>query len=395
MKNTRIMILAILGMFSFMLLGYAQLSTTLYIQGTATIHPPQYDVYISDVSFSGNAVQNESHVSTVLTSYVQGTGTVTMSIEVTNQSTKNYVFERVITGSSLGIDGIYTGTEITYQTQGLTPLITELSPNGGTTRFTLTLDCNDKTASTAAPINYVLKFNFIEKGDIGILPGGDETTTPETSVPDPETSAPDPEESETSIPDPEESETSASESQTSTEPPETSKPGTEPDGFHNDFLGLVEALLSEQTDCLNSGSNLIYHAVQSTIYHDKRPEEDAPAVHCGVNSVSGGTMSSIAITVNQKLTNEVQFVLEADLNNSDRMYLYMYYKSHIDAVADGAYIMTYMQVLTRLDTGEWIADGTYPGKAEVGEFYAGGNNGKDVRMIDAYSWYYDASVLLS
>lgn len=257
------------------------------------------------------------------------------------------------------------------------------------------LDCKDKSANAAAPLNYILKFNFMEKGNVSILPGGDETTTPESTTSEPEIETPDPEESETSEPESEESETSASSTQTSTGPTETTKPGTEPDSFHSDFLGLVEALLSDQEDCLNSGSTLIHDAVQSTIYHKKRPKEDAPVVHCGIKSVSSGTMSSIASTVNQKLSSEVQFIIEADLNTPNRMYLYMYYKSHIDAVADGAYIMTYMQVLTRLDTGEWIADGTYPGKAEVGEFFAGGNDGKDARMIDAYSWYYDTSVLLS
>ena len=405
MKNKLILILALLGIYSLILVGYAHMTDSLMVNGSVSIKATRYDVYISNVSYSGTAVQKEAHASTVLTSYVQGTGTVTMSIDVTNRSDKTYVFERVITGESLEIDGIYDGTKITYQTEGLTPLITELAPYGGTVRFTLTLNCNDRAATAAAPLNYILKFNFMEKGDVGILPGGDETTTPESTTsepeietPDPEeseTSEPEPEESETSEPEPEESETSASSSQTSTEPTETTKPGTEPDGFHSDFLGLVEALLSDQEDCLNSDSTLIHDAVQHTIYHNKRPKEDAPAVHCGVNSVSGGTMSSIAITVNQKLTSEVQFILEADLNNPNRMYLYMYYESHIDAVADGAYIMTYMQVLTRIDTGEWIADGTYPGMAEVGEFYAGGNNGKDERMIDAYSWYYDTSVLLS
>ena len=81
MKNIRIIILALLGMSSFMLIGFAQLTTTLSITGSATTHAPQYDIYISDVSYSGSAVQSEAHTSTVLTSYVQGTGTVTMSIE--------------------------------------------------------------------------------------------------------------------------------------------------------------------------------------------------------------------------------------------------------------------------------------------------------------------------
>lgn len=36
--------------------------------------------------------------------------------------------------------------------------------------------------------------------------------------------------------------------------------------------------------------------------------------------------------------------------------------------------------------GVWYADGTYVGHAVVGDYFGGGNSGKDVKTIDAYSW---------
>ena len=34
----------------------------------------------------------------------------------------------------------------------------------------------------------------------------------------------------------------------------------------------------------------------------------------------------------------------------------------------------------------WFADGTYIGRATVGEFFGGGKNGKDVLTVNPYSW---------
>ena len=156
-------------------------------------------------------------------------------------------------------------------------------------------------------------------------------------------------------------------------------------GLHNDFLGLVEALLSDSNSCLND-SDLIFDAVMESLTSKKRPEEDAPILHCSVNSVSGGTMSAIAAYANSNLTANLHFIFEVDPDpayQDKRMRLYMYYGNDCNDAKTGDEIMVYQQIVTRGDDGVWYADGTYIGVATVGYYYGGGNAGKDVKTISS------------
>lgn len=157
---------------------------------------------------------------------------------------------------------------------------------------------------------------------------------------------------------------------------------------HGDFLGLVEALLSNSSNCLNN-SDVIFDAVMESLTSKKRPEEDAPILHCSVNSISGGTMSSVASFANAKLTENLHFIFEVDPDpayQNSRMRLYMYYGDDIEKANIGDTIMVYQQIVTRGSDGVWRADGTYIGVAAVGNYFGGGNSGKDVKTISPYTW---------
>ncbi len=160
------------------------------------------------------------------------------------------------------------------------------------------------------------------------------------------------------------------------------------DDLHGDFLGLVEALLSDTNNCLNN-NDLIFDAVMESLTSKKRPKEDAPILHCSVNSISGGTMSAIAQFANAKLTSDLHFIFEVDPDpayQSSRMRLYMYYADDCNAAKTGDEIVVYQQIVSRGADGVWYADGTYVGKATVGNYYGGGNAGKDVKTISPYTW---------
>ena len=167
-----------------------------------------------------------------------------------------------------------------------------------------------------------------------------------------------------------------------------SKTLTEPI-FANDFLGLSQVLLSSQTNCLNSTSDIISPGVRGSI--GNAPNGKVPALHCEVTSISGGTMSKVTLRANQNLTQEVQYIIEPDIEDENKMYLYMYYKSHCTEEKTGQNILVYMQVIVR-DTpdGKWYDDGTYIGKALVGMYYGGGKNGKDMLTIGVKTWTYGA-----
>ena len=160
--------------------------------------------------------------------------------------------------------------------------------------------------------------------------------------------------------------------------------------LHDDFLGLVEALLSDSNNCLND-NDLIFDSVMESLTSKKRPKEDAPILHCSVNSVSGGTMSAIATYANAKLTANLHFIFEVDPDpayQDSRMRLYMYYGNACSNAKIGDTIMVYQQIVTRGADGIWYADGTYIGKATVGNYFGGGNSGKDVKTISPYTWTY-------
>ena len=160
------------------------------------------------------------------------------------------------------------------------------------------------------------------------------------------------------------------------------------DEYNQDFLGLVDALLSQNPGCLNE-SDIIYEAVLESLTNNKRPSEDAPILHCGVNSISGGTMKSIAQQANITLTKNLQFIFEVDPDpqyQNNRLRLYMYYDDDCINAKAGDEILVYKQILTKDTSGTWHTDGTYIGRATVGYYFGGGNNGKDMWTIDAYSW---------
>lgn len=57
------------------------------------------------------------------------------------------------------------------------------------------------------------------------------------------------------------------------------------------------------------------------------------------------------------------------------------------AARKGEQITVYKQVFVRENSNAvWKESGTYLGYATVGDYYGGGNNGKSVRTVDAYSW---------
>ena len=171
------------------------------------------------------------------------------------------------------------------------------------------------------------------------------------------------------------------------------KSDTDPDdSLHTDFLGLVEALLSTSNNCLNN-NDIIFDAVMESLTSKKRPKEDAPILHCGVNSISGGTMSAVAEFANSNLTSELHFIFEVDPDpayQNTRLRLYMYYESDIDNANIGDSILVYKQIISRGSDGVWFADGTYIGSATVGDYFGGGSAGKDVTTISPYTWVSNA-----
>ena len=64
----------------------------------------------------------------------------------------------------------------------------------------------------------------------------------------------------------------------------------------------------------------------------------------------------------------------------------MYYGNDCEAASDGEEIMVYKQIVSRGADGVWYADGTYIGRATVGDYFGGGNSGKDVKTISPYTW---------
>ena len=141
--------------------GYAALTDSLSISGNIEV-APQYDVYITNVTPDSSAgVTVTNTLETVFFAAVDGAGTATFTIDIVNISKKTYYFERVIDPAETDIEGVYTGTEITYELNGIS-MGDEIESRGGTLSFDLTI--NVPQGITAE--NYILKFNFVEKIDI-------------------------------------------------------------------------------------------------------------------------------------------------------------------------------------------------------------------------------------
>lgn len=342
--------------------GYAMISDSLTIAGKVDV-AVDHDVYIRSIdSLEPAGVEIKAITGTMMSAKVTTLGHASFTVTIVNQSNKVYIFERVIDGAETNIDGVYNGTAITYSHNGLTAL-QEINSNGGTLTFTLHIN----VPAGITTENYVLYFNFIEKTGTDILPDGSEdgtNTEPDTEV---DTNTETGTDIDTDIGS------------------GTQKPSAPAGSLHGDFLGLVEALLSDENNCLND-TNLIYDAVMESLTSSKRPEEDAPILHCHVNSISGGTMTEVAENANSKLTKNLHFVFEADPTNNNRLFIYMYYGESCTENMKGSEILVYKQVVTRGKDGIWYADGTYIGRAVVGEYFGGGKNGKDVLTINVYTW---------
>ena len=160
----------LLVMCLFLAVGYAAVTDTLSIGGSANAKPSLPDVYITNVtpnSDGGVTVYNTQ--GTALFARVNGSGSATFSVDFVNISDKIYVFERVIDGAEIGIDGVYSGDDIKYEISGI-KFLDEISPDGGTRSLTVTITVPKNVTAE----NYILKFNFVEKTGTEILPGNDE-----------------------------------------------------------------------------------------------------------------------------------------------------------------------------------------------------------------------------
>ena len=158
-KNIAFFALASLA-FIFVTVGYAAISGNLSVGGRISITPGALpDVYITDItpeSSAGVTVDNTS--ATVMFASVSEGGVATFHVNVINVSNGVYVFDRVIDGAEMNIDGIYSGTDITYEINGISRL-DEISPNGGRLSFDVTITVPEGVSADC----YVLNFHFIDK----------------------------------------------------------------------------------------------------------------------------------------------------------------------------------------------------------------------------------------
>lgn len=502
MRITKILcMISLFFMSLFLSVGYASILTDFSINGNIEGAPPlpTYDVFISNaIKTSGTNVNINTYTSTVLSTNVNSNGSSIISVTIQNISEKDYVYVGVIEGKDIGVDGVYTGDDITYSIDGLSRLH-QLDKLVGKITFNITII----SKNNATTDNFLLKFNFVEKTGSEILPGGEEEddtqvqlTTPVVSIsasgevswyavehatsykykinsgaelnvlnvsnimihlqpgdyievksvgdglkyldseyclPVTYTVVTDPGDELIKLQTP--SVTIGSDGVASWKSIDNAisyiyvidngehittnlssikliynqsikvmavgdginysnsdfsdaKTLTKP-VFDSDFLGLSEVLLSNQSNCLNSNSDIIYGGVRETI--NNAPNGQTPALHCEVTSISGGTMSKITLQANANLARDVQYIIEPDLDNPNKMYLYMYYKSDCTEEKTGEYILVYMQVIVRdSSNSDWYDDGTFIGKALVGKYYGGGKNGKSVLTIGISTWDYGA-----
>ena len=132
MKHTHLLLLCLAAML-FLSIGYAALTDNLTITGSVEISGSSYDIYIESVTPDSNGgITVRNIAGTVLfaeTIDVSGTATFTVKIVNDENSDKTYVFERVIDGKEIGIDGVYQGDDITYTySEELKPMRTALAP---------------------------------------------------------------------------------------------------------------------------------------------------------------------------------------------------------------------------------------------------------------------------
>jgi hypothetical protein len=146
--------------------GYAVLSDSLSIIGTAESSGPDYDLFISKITpDTSGGVDITGYYSTIMSAEVSSSNKAVFTITVTNKSNKTYVYERMIEGEELGIEGMYMGTSIKPSVSNIS-FLDEVGP-GESISFTLTMT-NDEADKTD---NYYLKFKFVEKATY-VVPEG-------------------------------------------------------------------------------------------------------------------------------------------------------------------------------------------------------------------------------
>ena len=371
MKKGAVIILCIC-MSLLITVGYATVSENLYINGSATLEPPSYPVYITQVSpkQNGNITVNE-YFSTVMVAYTGGTGSATFTVTVKNNTDKTYVFERIVTGAELEDDSMYDGGGITYSLSGI-QFLTEIA-SGESINFSVTISVE----SDAVNQEIYTYFKFIEKTHEDILPDGESTEVTQAPTESP-TEAP------TEAP-----------GEVVTQTEKETEQETEPDDghMHSDMLGLAEALRSEAKKCLNA-DNTIWSAVQKSITDSNRPDGAPAMVYCNSNKYGGMNLINITQSANSLLTsgNSVFFVILADEENPNRLYLYMYYEDVCDDAGQGQQIDTYLQVIERADrNSKWEENGTYKGMATVDRMWIGIKNEYAI-TIDPRTWYAPSTV---
>jgi hypothetical protein len=386
-KHTHLLLLCLAAML-FVSVGYAALSDELTITGNVQVSGSDYPVRITNVAYVNQTephlVQDISYSGTVLSTKINVAAGSSEKLQITieNFSNKTYVFERVIEGKEIGIEGVYDGDGITYSYEGtgLISMRTPLAPKGqanSSVTFTLIINTNSPTING----RYMLDFHFIEKTGTEILP----TTTakPETPTEPPETTT-----AESGKPSEPE------------EPPEQEET-TQAIG-DGDFLTVVKILTSDSDKCLMNTSN--GDLILDVLFTDKTP----PLIlESSVPSIPGGNMAKITQAANANTKKEVAYIFVGTAGDYRRLELFLYYKQDCDAgtpasgTTPGTEILVYRQFLTYVggtftpsnknkDAGKWSGGtweltGTYEGRAQVAVLDGGGNGGT-VQMIDPTTW---------
>ena len=146
----------------FYCVGYAAISDNMSVLGEVTVSAPKYDLYITELTPDSSAgVTVTATAGTTMFAKVTGGGVSKFNIEITNVSKKTYLFERVIEGAETGFEGVYSGTDITYELNGIAKN-DEIASRGGTLSFEITITVPEGVTTES----YILKFNFVEKIDV-------------------------------------------------------------------------------------------------------------------------------------------------------------------------------------------------------------------------------------
>ena len=153
-------------MLLFCCVGYAAVTENMSVSGSIEAEAPPYDVYITSITPSQSAgISVTGHFGTIMTAKVTGGGTASFTVTVKNTSEKIYVYERVVDGEEVGLDGVYSEGNITYQVTGISRF-DELDPLGGSRTFRVDVTVPQGVSTEL----FVLNFKFIEKSGMEILP---------------------------------------------------------------------------------------------------------------------------------------------------------------------------------------------------------------------------------